>query len=116
MVLGIRSRPVPRCSGVLACINQNRGVMKDQRVAQNLSIWRALLKRTQESVEDATGICQSNLSRWEMGKGVHDLLEAEKLADLYGCSIMDFLKGGQPGASITITYTPPPAQGPAPGA
>lgn len=89
--------------------------MKDERIARNIRMWRVTLGLKQEEVEDATGICQSSLSRWENGKDVPDLLEAEKLANHYKCSILDFLQGGEAGATITITYTPPPAApGPAP--
>ncbi|MDE7216130.1 MAG: helix-turn-helix domain-containing protein [Clostridia bacterium] len=43
--------------------------------------------KTLKEIEEATGISNSNLSRWENNKVIPSILFCEQLADYYGISL-----------------------------
>ena len=47
--------------------------------------------KTLKDIEKATGISNSNLSRWENNKVVPSIFFCEKLADYYGISLDEFV-------------------------
>lgn len=44
---------------------------------------------SQRAVAEALGINRVNVSRWETGKGNPSWINAQRLAELYKCSISD---------------------------
>ena len=53
-------------------------ILKEIRISQN---------KTLIEVEQATGISNANLSRWESGKVVPSIAFCEQLADYYGITL-----------------------------
>ncbi len=57
------------------------------KLGENLKNLRVAYGLTQQQLADATGIKQQNISRWEKGVHVPDILECIKLADFYHISL-----------------------------
>lgn len=60
---------------------------RKKEVAQRLSKLRKLNKVTQKDVEDLTGIKQTTLSGYEIGKNEPNLEAIVRLADIYGVTV-----------------------------
>ena len=56
--------------------------LKEQRLLQGL---------TQVELAKATGIPQSTVSAWELGKNIPNIIDCIKLADFYGISLDDLI-------------------------
>lgn len=56
-------------------------------LGENLKNLRVAFGLTQQQLADATGIKQQNISRWEKGMHIPDILECVKLADFYHISL-----------------------------
>ena len=65
-------------------------MLKEHRKTNGLS---------QPTLAKETGILQQNISRWESGKHIPDILECIKLADFYGITL-DELVGRDHGRGI----------------
>lgn len=62
--------------------------MRDNKtVAENLKLLRCSRGLTQQELSKRTGISQQNLSRWELGVHIPNIIDCITLADFYGISL-----------------------------
>lgn len=69
--------------------------MKDNKtVAENLKLLRCSRGLTQQELAKRTGISQQNLSRWELGIHIPNIIDCIALADFYGISLDELADRG----------------------
>lgn len=62
-----------------------------QTIAENLVKYRKMNKLTQLELSQKLQYSDKNISKWERGEALPDLIILKKLADIYGISVDDFL-------------------------
>lgn len=58
---------------------------------KEIKLTRKSFNYTQVEVAKATGIPQSTISAWELGKNIPNIIDCIKLADFYGISLDDLI-------------------------
>lgn len=60
-------------------------------VAENLVKYRRASGKTQAELADALNYSDKSVSKWEQGNGMPDIYVLQKLAEIYGITVNDFL-------------------------
>ena len=76
------------------------------KLSQNLAARRRAKGLTQEGVAERLGVSRQAVSKWESGQSRPELELLLALADLYGCSVDDLLRGTPPDSSGSETSEP----------
>lgn len=61
-------------------------------IAANLTAFRKEAGMTQQELAEKLNYSDKNVSKWERGEGIPDVLVLATLAEMYGVSVNDFLK------------------------
>ena len=67
-----------------------------KKVAANLAAYRKLNNITQLELAEKLNYSDKSISKWERGDGLPDLYIMQRLAELYGVSISDFISDSTP--------------------
>ena len=61
-------------------------------IAANLASFRKEAGLTQQELAEKLNYSDKNISKWERGEGIPDILALATMADIYGVTVNDFLK------------------------
>ena len=78
--------------------------MDSEKMRKYIAKLRKQKDMTQKELADKINVTDKAVSKWERGKGIPDIVNLEKLANVFGITIVELINSGKDNADADKNY------------